>query len=148
MRRPAFREAYAVWKTLTPCLLPKLSDEPVLVEHRRKVIGTIIDNISGAFRGWEATSDDGPLAEQNLRQIIGVAFDVGMRIASQPFVFDFQWQQPVCQGKEGTESFVVLPGFNKLVDEHGYVVGGPQVLVRPTVYRSRRDRKTSHHVQA
>ena len=41
---------------------------------------------------------------------------------------------------EETEGLVVLPGFNKLTDERGYVLEGPQVLVRPTAHRMHRDR--------
>lgn len=136
----AIRQAYGVWKTLTFCLLPKLADEPVLAEYRRQVTQNLIDDISAAFQEWELNSNDGADPAKNLTEIAGVAFDVGMMIASQACAFKFDWTQRRRHGMEGIEGVVVLPGFNKLTDERGHTLGGPQVLVRQTVHRTQRDR--------
>lgn len=136
----AIRQAYAVWKTLTFCLLPKLAEEPILAEYRRQVTQNLVADISAAFQEWEVNPDTGAGPTINLTEIAGVAFDVGMRIASQACAFKFDWKQRRRHGMEETEGLVVLPGFNKLTDERGYVLEGPQVLVRPTAHRMHRDR--------
>ena len=111
-----------------------------MAAHRRRVTASIIDDISAAFRGWEvSSSDNGELAAQNLAEIVGVAFDVGMRIASQACTFEFDKHYRRRRAEE-TEGFVVLPGFNKVVDERGNLIGGQQVLVRPMTHRPRHDR--------
>jgi len=136
----AERQAYAVLKSIQNCLLPKLADDPMLADHRRQVTTNMINDLSAAFRNWEvSSSDNGERAAQNLAEIVGVAFDVGMRISSQACTFGFEKHHRRRRSEE-TESFVVLPGFNKVVDERGNLIGGPQVLVRPTTYRPRRDR--------
>jgi hypothetical protein len=112
----------------------------MLAGDRRHVIASIIDDLSAAFRSWEvSSSDNGEHAAQNLAEIVSVTFDVGMRITTQACSFAFEKQHRRRRAEE-IESFVVLPGFNKVVDERGNLIGGPQVLVRPTTYRSRRDR--------
>lgn len=111
----------------------------MLADHRRQVVTSIIDDLTAAFRNWEVPSDsNGGQAAQNFKEIVGVAFDVGMRIASQACSFKFEKHQRRRRTDE-PESFVVLPGFNKVVDERGNLIGVPQVLVRPTTYRPRRD---------
>jgi hypothetical protein len=111
----------------------------MLADHRRQVVTRITDELSAAFRNWEVPSDNnGGQAAQNFKEIVGVAFDVGMRIASQACSFKFEKHQRRRRTDE-PESFVVLPGFNKVVDERGNLIGVPQVLVRPTTYRPRRD---------
>lgn len=137
---PAIRQAYAVWKTLTFCLLPKLAEEPILVEYRRQVTQNVVADISAAFQEWEVNSDTGAGPANNLTEIAGVAFDVGMRIASQACAFKFDWKQRRRHGMEEIEGLVVLPGFNKLTDERGHALGGPQVLVRSTAHQMQRDR--------
>jgi len=140
MPRPAARQAYAIWKAMTSSLLPKLADEPLLADHRRQVITSIINDLSVAFRNWETSPDKAALAAQNLMEIAGVAYDVGMTIASQACLFKFERYQRKSRGAGETEGFVVMPGFNKIVDERGHILGAPQVLVRPTTHRTRRDR--------
>jgi hypothetical protein len=141
---PAEREAYAIWKSLTSCLLPKLAAEPMLADHRRQATANIIQDLSAAFRKWEVSSSDDSNGEQqaaaqNLAEIVGVAFDVGMRIASQACSFKFERREQQQRRRRADEpgSFVVLPGFNKVVDARGNLIAGPQVLVRPTTYRPR-----------
>lgn len=125
---------------MTFCLLPKLAEEPILAEDRRQVTQNLVADISAAFQEWEVNPDTGAGPAINLAEIAGVAFDVGMRIASQACAFKFDWKQRRRHGMEETEGLVVLPGFNKLTDERGYVLEGPQVLVRPTAHRMHRDR--------
>jgi hypothetical protein len=125
---------------LTFCLIPKLAEEPVLAEHRRQVTQNLVNDISAAFREWEVNPDNGAGPAKNLTEITGVAFDIGMRIASQACAFKFDWKQRRRHGMEETGGVVVLPGFNKLTDERGHAFGGPQVLVRPTAHRMQRDR--------
>jgi hypothetical protein len=62
-----------------------------------------------------------------------------MRIASQACSFKFERREQQQRRRRADEpgSFVVLPGFNKVVDERGNLIAGPQVLVRPTTYRPR-----------
>ena len=66
-----------------------------------------------------------------------VRYRFGYERQACSFEFDKHYRR---RRAEETEGFVVLPGFNKVIDERGNLIGGQQVLVRPMTHRPRRDR--------
>jgi hypothetical protein len=133
-------QAYSIWRTLTSYLLPELADDLHTASHRQRVTELMIDRISEAFGDWETPARDGASAADHFAKIANVAYDVGVKIASQASSFKFEWQQRRRQGAEQATHLVVLPGFLKVVDETGHPLDSPQVLVRPTMRRLRQGR--------
>lgn len=125
---------------MTSYLLPELADDPHAVEHRQQATTSIVNDISGAFKDWETESSEGTSAADHLAKIADVAYDVGVKIASQASSFKFEWQSRKRHGAEHGRKFVVLPGFLKVVDETGRPLDSPQVLVRSVVRRLRHER--------
>ena len=96
------------------------------IRQRDLLIQTFTQQVEQAFQPWtRGTTKD---RAKNLKGIVVHLSEMGLKLFSQPAVFEWKWSE----GRNvSVGQIVMLPGLDKLTDSNANKLSNPILLVKP-----------------
>lgn len=112
---------------LTAYLRSDPAEDNAYILQRDTIIDDTVHNVSLAFAPWKSPNNAGEARARNLTEIMKSAAALGIRIFSQPSMFEFDWGP---RETASSKTIVIAPALIKVRDECGSVLYKAQPLTK------------------
>lgn len=113
---------------------PDLAQDDQYVRRRDRATEEFIGRVEAAFQPWER--GDTSKRKAMLKGIMVHVSELGIKLFSQPALFQWQWDERTARGESNAVSrnrdgIVMLPGLEKVTDQQAERLAVPICLVKP-----------------